>query len=211
MFFANPVTVERMRINQFLKVDKPIARMLIDLDNRIAQFSEVVQKTGGVIDYVNDESDEINIIADNMNQDPEINAIERSVSALLAFHNRDTGQADVQELFVPEDEIDYSRINLFQKVLLDADVKQRVGSDLERFSSPLLNRAFIKDKVELLERVLGRSGSQANSMTSEILKDMLNSTDYPPDVTGLFLPVEQVSSSAQQLADYVESLQTPPE
>jgi intracellular multiplication protein IcmO len=211
MFFANPVTVERMRINQFLKVDKPIARMLIDLDNRIAQFSEVVQKTGGVIDYANDESDEINIIADNMNQDPEINAIERSVSALLAFHNRDTGQADVQELFVPEDEIDYSRINLFQKVLLDADVKQRVGSDLERFSSPLLNRAFIKDKVELLERVLGRSGSQANSMTSEILKDMLNSTDYPPDVTGLFLPVEQVSSAAQQLADYVESLQTPPE
>ncbi|HSW94224.1 MAG TPA: TraM recognition domain-containing protein [Gammaproteobacteria bacterium] len=210
MFFANPIAVERMRINQFLKVEAPINRILIDLDNRITQFSEVVDSTGGMIDYGHDESEEINIIANAMNADPDINAIERSVSALLAFHNRDAGETDAAEVFV-EETVDTSRINLFNKVALDAGIRQRVGADFERFAAPLLSRAYLKDKVELLERVLGRSGSQANTMTSEILKDMLNATDYPPDVTGLFLPVAEVSAAAKQLADYAESLQTPPQ
>lgn len=209
MFFANPTPVERMRINQFLKVEPPIGRILIDLENRITQFADVLQATEGDIEYPHDESEEINIIATAMSQDPEVNSIERGVSALLAFHNRNAVGVEEQEQVV-EEEVDTSRINLFNKMSLGSDVAQRVGADFERFSSPLINKAFVKDKVELLERVLGRTGSQANSMTNEIIKDMLNATDYPPDVSHLFLPIEQVTQAARQLADYVESLQTPP-
>ena len=90
-------------------------------------------------------------------------------------------------------------------------MKALVGAaDWERFCSPLLNKAFIKDRVGLLERVLGRSSSQASSVANEIVKDMLNSTDYPPDVIGIFLPVTDVIAAAQQLADYAASLNTPP-
>ncbi len=210
MFFANPVPVERMRINQFLKVEAPIARTLIDLETRIAQFSEVVESSGGHIDYSIDDSEEISIIASAMSQDPETNSIERGVSALLAYHNRHATVEGEPEVVV-EEEVDMSRINLFNRVALPVDVQQRLGSDFERFSMPLLNKAYIKDKVELLERVLGRSGSQANSMTAEILKDMLNATDYPPNVEGLFLAPELVTQAARQLAEYVESLQTPAE
>ena len=211
MFFANPTPVERMRINQFLKVEAPIGRVLIDLENRITQFSEIVQSTADAVEFTRDESEEITIVANAMSQDPETNAIERGVSALLAFHNRNaTTEASEETMVAVEEEVDNSRINLFNKMLLDKEVQQRVGSDFERFSAPLINKAFVKDKVELLERVLGRSGSQANSMTNEIIKDMLSATDYPPDVTGLFLPAEQVSQAAQQVAEYVESLQTPP-
>ncbi|HSW69466.1 MAG TPA: TraM recognition domain-containing protein [Gammaproteobacteria bacterium] len=212
MFFANPVAVERMRLNQFLKVEAPINRVLIDLENRIIHFSDIVQSSEeDIMAYTPDESEDINIIANAMNEDHEINAIERGVSALLAFHNRHSASAAEQEIFESEEELDGSRINLFNKVALGADVQQRLGADFERFSAPLINRAFIKDKVELLERVLGRSGSQANSMTNEIIKDMLSATEYPPDITDLFLPVEQVTEATQLLASYVESLQTPAE
>jgi len=207
MFFANPAPVERMRINQFLKVEAPINRVLIDLENRLVQFAEIVHDNEGAIEYTHDESEEINMIAGTMNQDLEANSIERGVSALLAFHNRNAVSAASEDELLVEEEVDHSRINLFNKVLLDGEIKQRIGADLDRFSAPLINKVFIKDKVELLERVLGRSASQANSMTNEIIKDMLNATDYPPDVGGLFLPVGQVSQAAQQLAEYVESLQ----
>ncbi len=199
-----------MRLNQFLKVEAPIARVLIDLENRITQFADIIQDSHEILEYTHDESEEINIIANAMNEDPEANSIERGVSALLAFHNRNAGTAEEEEVEV-EEEVDHSRINLFNKVALEEHIQQRVGSDLARFSAPLINKAYVKDKVELLERVLGRSGSQANSMTNEIIKDMLNATDYPPYVEGLFLPVEQVTLAAQQLAEYVESLQTPSE
>jgi len=210
MFFANPTPVERMRINQFLKVEAPIGRVLIDLENRITQFSEMVEANNGIIEYAPDESEEINIIATTMAENPGTNAIERGVSALLAFHNRNA-MPETEEEFVIEEEVDNSRINLFNKMKLDEDIRARLGADFERFSAPLLNKGFIKDKVELLERVLGRSGSQASSMTHEIIKDMLNATDYPPAVDGLFLTPEEVTSAATQLADYVSSLQTPAE
>jgi intracellular multiplication protein IcmO len=213
MFNANPVPVERMRINQFLKVEPPINRILIDLENRLQRFSEIVQDNANITDYVHDDSEEIHIIANTMKKDPETNSIERGVAALLAFHNRHADTPEEESpLQVEEVETDDSRIHLFDTVKLDEDIQDRVGTgDLARFSAPLINKAYIKDKVELLERVMGRSGSQASSMTSEIVKDMLNATDYPPEVEGLFLPIGDVTLAAQQLAEYVESLQTPPE
>ncbi len=213
MFYANPVPVERMRINQFLKVEPPINRILIDLENRLQRFSEIVQDDANIADYVHDDSEEIHIIANTMKKEPETNSIERGVAALLAFHNR---HVDASEESAPlqfeEEETDDSRIHLFDTVTLEEDIQDRVGaSDLARFSAPLINKAYIKDKVELLERVMGRSSSQASSMTNEIVKDMLNATDYPPDIEGLFLPVHDVTFAAQQLAEYIESLQAPPE
>ncbi len=205
MFFANPQPPERMRINQFLKVEPPLNRVLLDLDNRLAQFTQVMDHNE-LLDYARDESEEINVISTAMNQQPETNPIERGVSALLAFHNRSSAPTEEETLVV--EEVVEGRINIFLKVPLGDDIKQLVGAaQWDRFSAPLINKAYVKDKVELLERVLGRSGSQANSITNEILKDMLNATDYPPDVTGLFLELPAVVEAATQLASYVESLQ----
>src|SRR5579863_9224966 len=58
MFFANPLAVERMRLNQFLKVEAPISRVLIDLDNRLVHFSDIVQDSEHVMDYAQDESED---------------------------------------------------------------------------------------------------------------------------------------------------------
>jgi hypothetical protein len=78
----------------------------------------------------------------------------------------------------------------------------------ENFSMPLVSKALIKDKVELLERVMGKTGSQANTITNEIIKDMLMATDYPPDITGLLQDITTVTATAKDITDFLTSLQS---
>lgn len=212
MFFANPPAVERFRLNHFLKVEAPMGRTLIDLENRLAQFDQILQDSDSDIfgHLTEDDSEEISIVAATMHENPDGNLIERGVSALLAFHNR--GAAVEEEVVAAEEEEEeIGRINIYSKVKLPDDVKQLVGAaNLETFAQPLINRTFIKNKTELLERILGRSGSQSTTITQEIVKDMGIATDYPPEVFGIFLEVDQVAYAARELLDYVVSLQAPP-
>jgi intracellular multiplication protein IcmO len=110
-----------------------------------------------------------------------------------------------------EEPIEPGHMNIFQKVTLNDRVKRLTGSDFDRFSQPLITKAFLKDKVDLLERVLGRSGSQAQNIANEIIKDMQIATDYPPDVEGIFLEPDSVVAAARELVEYVTTLRTPSE
>jgi intracellular multiplication protein IcmO len=205
-FYANPPPVERMRINHFLKVESPIGRVLIDLEARVEQFSQVMSSGQEVFAAVLEDSEDIRVIADIMNNPEEPNPIERGVSALLAFHNRSAAEIE-EEVVVEEEEEDTGRINIFKRVTLGNDVKNLVGvTDFVRFSAPLIEKSYVKDKIGLLERLLGRSGSQANNIANEIIKDMLMATEYPPEVHGIFLDIDVVVTAARELNDYVASL-----
>jgi hypothetical protein len=81
-----------------------------------------------------------------------------------------------------------------------------VGSAFDEFNAPLISRAVAKDKIELLERLMGRPASQANPMTNEILKDMATATDYPPPYESILLPSEEVVALANEVCDYVDSV-----
>jgi intracellular multiplication protein IcmO len=204
MFFANPPPVSRMRLNQFLKVEPPIGRVLLDLDSRLERFNEVMEAGESSFESQQDEVEEINLIANAMRENEDINPIERGVSALLAFHNRQAAPVEEEE---PEIVEDTGRLNIYSRVHLSEQIYRLVGAaDFERFSSPLINKSFVKDKLELLERVLGRSGSQAHTITQEVIKDMQMATDYPPMYEGLMLDVEFVAAAAREMADYVASL-----
>lgn len=207
MFFANPPPVPRMRINQFLKVERPIGRTLLDLEERIERFNDVIA-TDATFTPPTEEGEEIQIISDSIASQPDANLIERSLSALLAFHNRHaaTGAEMVEEA---QEEFEEGKLNIFTKVALDDAVKAIVGANqFDQFSSPLLNRNVAKDKIELLERLMGRAASQANPMTTEIIRDMTLATDYPPPLEGMLLPSEEVVAIANELCDYVTSLKT---
>ncbi len=206
MFYANPAPVERMRVNQFLKVEPPLDRTLMDLENRLALFSSLMQSDEGVVfDAIQGESEEIDRIAKVMNDTTQTNPIERGVAAILAFHNRHA--APVEEVI--EEDMDLDHINIFGKMQLGDDVKKRVGAaQLEQFSAPILNKAFTKDRIELLERVLGRSGAQSTGVANELIKDIFTSTTYPPPVEGIFLDISDVTAAARDLADYIASTRT---
>ncbi|MCE3239441.1 MAG: hypothetical protein K0R24_2422, partial [Gammaproteobacteria bacterium] len=205
MFFANPKPVERMRLNHFLKVEPPLGRVLMDFENRLEQFNILLENHNESFEQVLDESEDIQLIAKVIHEKTDVNLIERGVSALLAFHNRTS--ATEEENAIAEEEEDPSRINIFSKPVLGEDVKSLLTGkgELERFSQPLINKHYVKDKIELLERVLGRSGSAANVMTAEVIKDMLFSTDYPPYAQSLFLDREDLYKVVHELADYIIS------
>lgn len=206
MFYANPPPPIKMRLNQFLKVEPPIGRTLVDLEERNERFKQTMAQ-GVTFDMPTDEGEEIQIISDAIASQPDANPIERALSSLLAFHNRNTAAAE--EDMLPEEETEDGRLNIFAKVALDETVQAIVGNaQIGKFSEPLINKNMIKDKIELLERLMGRSVSQAGPMTSEIIKDMSLATDYPPSVNGMLLPSEEVVAIANELCDYVTSLKT---
>lgn len=206
MFFANPPPAEVMRINQFLKVEPPLGRMLLDLEERIDNFDEVITNSESLTPAT-DESEEIQIISDAMASVEEGNPIERALSALMAFHNRQNAGAGETAEAETEQTTENGRLNIFAKVALDDQVKAIIGAkEFDQFSMPLINKSMAKDKIELLERLMGRSASQANPMMNEIVKDMALATDYPPPVEGMLLPSEEVVAIASELCDYVTSL-----
>jgi len=212
MFYANPPSVERMRLNHFLKVEPPIGRVLIDLEGRMDRFNTLMNSGEDIFANVHDEAEEVLVIANAMKENPDANPIEKGVSALLAFHNRN--EVSEEELAVTaaiEQVEETGRVNLFSRVKLSDRVKALVGANIEAFSIPLINQNMVKDKVELVERMMGKSGSQATTITNEIIKDMLLATDYPPDITGLLADPEFIIAATKELCDYVGTLQNTPE
>jgi intracellular multiplication protein IcmO len=208
MFYAQPPTAEKMRLNHFLKVEPPMDRLLMDLETRLENFATLLVHPDDLFAEHSDENEEIQIIATSMNENVDQNPIERSVTALLAFYNRNNTTETVTDDEPVAEAIDTSRINIFNPVTLDEDVQARVGAiNVKAFSSPLIFKSYVKDKIEILERILGRTGSQSQTITGEIIKDMLMATDYPPNVEGLFLSVEQVTLAATELGEYVASLE----
>ncbi len=204
MFYVDPPPPPQMRLNQFLKVEPPRSRTLLDLEERLERFHDLLENNEDV-KTPTDEGEEIQIISDALTAQPEMNAIERALSALLAYHNRH----EVTETSPEEETPEEGKLTIFSKVTLNDTVKTLVGpTNFTNFSAPLINKNITKDKLELLERLMGRSTSQANPIASEIIKDMILATEYPPHVEGLLLPSEEVVAIANQLCDYVTSLKT---
>ncbi len=206
MFYVDPPPPPKMRLNQFLKVEPPLDRVVADLEDRIEHLQQLNIEEKG-FSLPSDEGEEIQIISDSIAAQPDANPIERALSALLAFHNRN--EAVEGSAPVVEEQLDEGKLNIFAKVALDDTVKAIIGKiKIDAFSAPLINKNNAKDKIELLERLMGRSASQASPMTMEIIKDMSLATEYPPVVAGLLLPSEEVVAIAGDLCDYVSSLKT---
>lgn len=211
MFFANPPPPDKMRLNQFLKVERPPTRQLMDLDDRVHQLHELVG-SGVQFEGVNDEGHEIATVAAVMNAATDRPPIERALDALMQYQRG--GEVDAHDLDEDEameafsEESEEGHLTIFSRVVLPARVKALVGaSNFEAFSQPLVNRAVLKDKVGFLERLLGCPSAQASAMADEIITDMQLATDYPPYYESVLLSPEAVLPLANTLLDYVTSLE----
>lgn len=212
MFYANPPPPDKMRLNQFLKVERPPTRLLLDLDDRVSQLSEVIANSPH-FEAVSDEGNEIQLVSQAMASTTDRAPIERALDALMAYQNQ--GNEEGEAFSLEEDGVEGAaevsedgRLNIFSRVSLPGFVKQLVGaSAFDKFSEPLVNKKLLKDKVGLLERLLGCSAGQANAMAEEIITDMQLATDYPPAYETVLLPSEEVVSLANGLLDYVTSLE----
>lgn len=213
-FYASPQPVERIRINQFLKVEPPVSRMLIDLDTRLMRFEELMKSGNLRMETPADEGGDVGLVVETMSQGIEPSRIERAVAALLKLQAKrypeESGEAHAEAGAegIPEEEEVPGRIDIFRKITPDSKVAKRIGeANLAAFSASLLNRRKLQDAIEVTERQLGQPGAKSSAVAREVIRDMQAATDYPPGIEGLFLPVANVTAAAMELNNYLKSLE----
>jgi intracellular multiplication protein IcmO len=179
VFFANPKPAPRMRVNQFLKVDKPDIKTLVAFERTLTNFSESTRKFISGVPKVT-ETEEISIVARELALNKEIPAIERGVNALIAFHNFSVEEQMPEET----EEVAEEQLNVFTKMRLGVrSTDEIMTNDWELFTSPLINKLSVRERIEYIERTSGKAPRHAANITEEVVKDMQVATYYPPVIT----------------------------
>jgi len=193
MFYADPKPVTRMRLNQFLKVEPPPSRVIIDLERRLDNFRKILAKEAFFAEG-SAENEELELVADALKSSDGLDPIELGVTALLAMHNRDQGSEEYIEEEAAEEEL-----NVFAKLKVSDSLQPLLlADDMERFGAPLLNRPNTREQITVIERLSGKVDKHANNVANEIIKDMRLATHYPPAVMD--------SASSEDVADLTHDL-----
>jgi intracellular multiplication protein IcmO len=211
MFYANPKPVKYMRLNHFLKVDKPTTKVLLDFEAQLDGFG-FIAKENPLFGMEPEAIDEVETIRRIFDEKQEESAIEKSVAAFLACC--DTGEespaaesttslSGIAQTETPSGEpevVDISdRLNVFVKVKAVPLVEELIPQErLSDFTANLLSKKNVRDKVELIERLMGKKSNQASNIAWEVVRDMESATDYPPPI--------RVNLSATELTDITNKL-----
>jgi len=161
-----------------------------------------VVESKSFFDNVYAESDDINLLAQSIAENNHLEAIERSVAALLAFSNRDNEE---RVETVEEDILSSDELNIFARLRLSNYLKHIIITrDLETFANPLLARVSSRDNAEFVERLSGRMEKHAANIADEIIKDMQLATHYPPLMETDDVSVDDVTGQIQQLISRIQ-------
>lgn len=178
-FYADPKPVKYMRINHFLKVDKPDMRELVALHKRLTAFKASMQKSE-FFETAVAESEDIKVLSQALQANQQHQPIERGVQALKACQNR-SDEVIAEEDVLPEIPLTDEELNLFTDMRVTPERQASLlVSDLSSFGLPLLDKKPVLEQINLVERALGRSQKQALNIAHEIVNDMTIATQYPP-------------------------------
>lgn len=231
-FFVNPKPIKYMRLNHLLRIEKPDIKQMIVFENREASFYKAIHRED-LLTKVQADALDVDFMRDAFAKFRDKNPIEQAVSALMAYHNKDKENPDIVPEFVvgvPVDSLQSmldaakvpeaptiadvvteevaaggdTHLTIFTKPSLLPVVKEVVGTQgIASYSEPLLARAIVAAKVELIERLSGRPEKQAVGIAKEIMQDIERATQYPPEITFAADPAE-LGKVAKQLAVYIE-------
>lgn len=181
MFYANPKPVKKMRLNQFVKVDRPDDKLMRKIIKGMEQFNKLIQSDDIFVNVqLND--DGLDKVIAKMNGNSTEPPIEKGVNALLAYSERDAGQ---EQQFEALDELEGDELNIFTGLRMDAHLQGlMLEKDQDRFAKPILDQNYVQEQSVNIERLLGKNESHAVSIAKEIAKDMQLATHYPPQISG---------------------------
>lgn len=198
-FYAAPKPVKVMRLNQFLKVDVPPDEEIYNLARGFDQFQKLSTQGPTPIDESTLSTD-LEAIIDKMHEDVTPFAIERGVSALLNFHDRDIPERVEEDV---ESEMQGDELNLFTRLRTDHSRDELIlCDDFAGFSEPLLERGPTREQTEYLERLSGKSDKESITVANDIIKDMQLATHYPPQVF-VKPTVEEMSQTIDTLVEHI--------
>ena len=191
MFFANPAPVKLLKLNQFLKVEKPSDDYLHNFMKKMDHFKTVLDSGDILITKQPAESEDIDFVAESLKKNEHLGSIQGSVAALLAFHVRSEPETVDELLEEPDsDESHKDELDIFATMHRSLDALPIVTSDVTAFSQPLLLMGPTRVNVASVERIAGKPDKHAHNIAVEIVKDMKLATKYPPDVIDTIAPAE---------------------
>ncbi|MFN7096506.1 MAG: TraM recognition domain-containing protein, partial [Gammaproteobacteria bacterium] len=201
MFYADPKPVKFMRLNQFLKVDAPPLKQLLQLDNNRSKVEAVLENPEAFAQATYQADDMEDFLQKWQATNKTSNLLARATKVLMSY------QAEIEEeQQLQQEEVDdtpYDELNIFAPYrMYDPTVPMMIGSELEAFSAPLLKAADLRKSVELIERLTGRPPRHASLIADEVAKDLRIATFYPPEIVS---PpnVEELTELTQQLVGQV--------
>lgn len=179
MFYANPTPTQHMRLNHFLKVEKPSARLLKDLELRLDKFQEAIQTQQSLSSAFLDTSEDIQRIMQVFKSNADIEPMERGIKALLELHQQK--EIPVAEIEAEEIEVPSTELNIFMPLRVTEGAKDHLQvTDLKTFGQPLLIKSEIRTAIDKIEKITGRAEKHAFNISTEIVNDMQIATFYPP-------------------------------
>jgi intracellular multiplication protein IcmO len=176
-FYASPKPVKEIRVNQFLKVEPPPVRKLIEIEKGALKLQQLAD-LDTVYTQPPSENEEISLLSNFINQaTPGTAFIDIAKSALREV---ETKQAKTQTLAFDVTKVFKEPLNIFLAFSKDNFKGQLLTNNLGDFSKPLLNYNKTVESLELLERLTGKSARTANATANELMKDLRLNTQYPP-------------------------------
>lgn len=179
-FYASPKTVKKMRLNHFLKVDKPDDS---DVDKLIQSFDQFEQLATSEMPLLAEAAanEEVETITELMEVNADIDPIERSLEALKSYRS----QTDIPMDFLNEEddaiEVDLDHLSIFTPMRMNDHLENLIISDdADSFRRPILDRSEARDQIEYIQRLCGKSSQQAMNIAIEVVGDMEKGTQYPP-------------------------------
>ena len=184
MFYADPKPVKVMRLNHFLKIDMPDDADIQKIAKAMDSFVRLPQEVFNKPPVPNTDIERLVAL---LQENAALSPIERGVRALLALHEKATQTI----VAVQPTELSETELNVFTGIHISDHLREvLLTNDLATFSSPLLLHNNTLEQVQYLERLLGKADDRANSIATEIVKDMEVATHYPPHVDATPTPSE---------------------
>lgn len=208
MFFANPRPVKELRVNQFLRVDKPLDLELAGLNNRLMGFQRIFERPTEIKAIQTEVDPDLSEAFANFHSGKWNDPINASIGGLLAVYARNEKVEEQQAALEAEEVEDESVVSIFIKRLpasLENDPFAVLTYNLHQ--AILLHKTETRRRIDTLEQISGRTKAEAESISKKLVSDISAATQFPPsDVTPI--EKEDLISSIRTLIDLVKGQKT---
>jgi len=180
MFYAAPKPVKTMRINQFLKVEKTLEKDLLEFDRRLQQFNQIFMNPNTSLPSPSLNED-IQIITKAFEEAPDnLKPFETGISALITVLEQEVARQ--REISAPYEQQEPSdQMSAFTNTPVPPLVKRMIGAEnVELFSLPLIRRGSTVEELKHIERLSGKSESEAKLIAQNLMQDVELATIFPP-------------------------------
>jgi len=209
LFYANPPAAKVMKLNQFLKIDKPADDIINELDDRLYKIEHIFANPE-FLEAVPPLDEDLQLIRDALNHYKEAPPVERCLYSFIALYQQEAAQEE--EAFAtqePEDESFKGMDILTQPPtqMPDFDNFDPLSLlNMPALMGALLDRRETVRNIEKIERFSGSTKAQSSEIAQKLIHDLRIATHYPPDVVQKQSP-EDVVDAIHYLINHFKTVQ----